>query len=289
MKQFQFHQPQTTAEACSLLAELGASACLLAGGTDLIVKMKKGLVAPGHVIDLKKLSDLAFIRETDDGYMLGALTRLTSLVEHPGLRERIPVLGRSALTIGSSQVRNLATLGGNLCNAAPSADMVPGLLTLEATVNIMGPNGKRNTSLEAFFRGPGEVDLAAAELLTEVAVPFPAAGCRSIYLKHGPRKAMDCAVVGVAVSLVLEEGSGCCRKVRIALGAVAPTAVRLREAETLLCGKQLQEISQPELARAVQAGIEPISDVRGSEAYRYDVAAALTWRAVYFLMHGKEG
>lgn len=288
MKKFQYHEPKTIAEACSLLSELGDSARLLAGGTDLIVRMKKGLLAPEHVIDLKLLQELNYIQETEAGYTFGALTHLASIVEHTGLKERIPVLASSAATIGSSQIRNLATLGGNLCNAAPSADMAPGLLVLAATVKIVGPHGSRNSTLEDFFCGPGEVDLARGELLTEVTVPYPAVGCRSLYLKHGPRKAMDCAVVGVAAALVLEESTRCCKSARIALGAVAPTPVRMREVENHLEGKRLAEISHPGLARLVQMGIEPISDVRGSAAYRQEVAAVLTLRAVNSLMNGKE-
>lgn len=289
MKPFQYHQPQSIAQACTLLADLGESARVMAGGTDLLVRMKKGQMSPAHVVNLKQVAELDGIRETDTGVVLGALTRLSDLVEHRGLDARIPVLGRAAATIGSSQIRNRATLGGNLCNASPSADMSPSLMVLEATVTIAGPRGRREISLEEFFCGPGQVDLAAGELLAGVTVPWPAAGRRTVYLKHGPRKAMDCALVGVAASLEVEDGTGCCRNPRIALGAVAPTPVRLRDVERLLEGRCRAEISQPDVEQAVRDGIRPISDVRASAAYRNDVSAVLTMRAIDALMNGKEG
>jgi carbon-monoxide dehydrogenase medium subunit len=160
---------------------------------------------------------------------------------------------------------------------------------LEATVTIIGPTGSRNLALERFFKGPGEVDLVQGELLAEVHIPLPAAGSRLIYLKHGPRKAMDIAVVGVAVALSLDEANTRCEKARIALGAVAPTPVRIRKAEALLEGKKTEEIPFSEVAEAIQRGIKPISDVRGSAEYRSDVAATLTIRALTSLINAAEG
>jgi carbon-monoxide dehydrogenase medium subunit len=289
IKPFHHHRPQSVVEACTLLAELGPSARVLAGGTDLLVKMKQGLAAPEHLVNIKGLDELDGVRPTGTGVVLGALTRLADIAAGDQIDARLTVLAQAAAGIGSSQIRNLATLGGNLCNASPAADMCPILLALEATLTIAGPGGSRETPLERFFSGPGQVDLTAGELVTAVTVPWPAPRRRSIYLKHGPRKAMDCAQVGVAVSLEFDAETGCGGNARVAMGAVAPTPVRLRAVEDLLEGRRAGDIPPADLAGAVQQGIAPISDLRASAEYRRDVAAALTRRAVDALLNGKEG
>ena len=286
MKQFQYHEPKTAEEACLLLSKFGKEARILAGGTDLVVQMKRDAIAPKHVINIKKIKGLDAIEEKGEGYGLGTLTRLSEIASHPGLKEKFPILVSSAGSIGSAQVRNLATLGGNLCNGAPSADMAPGLLTLDATVSITGPTGNRTMPLERFFLGPGSVDLREGEMLTELFVPFPPEGTKQVYLKHGPRRAMDIAVVGVAVVLSLEQQTGQCQMARIALGAVAPTPVRAKETEKLIEGKTVDEIPRKSIAEAVRQEMAPISDVRASAQYRYEIASALTVRAVNMLLNG---
>lgn len=288
MKQFQYHEPETIEEACALLSEMGNRAKILAGGTDLIVQMKKGAITPEHVVNIKKITTLDSIEENGEGYRLGALARLAEIADHPGLREKLPMICSSARSIGSCQVRNLATLGGNLCNGAPSADMAPGLLVLDASVTISGPSRKRSMPVEEFFLGPGAVNLEEGELLTEIFIPFPPEGTRQAYIKHGPRRAMDIAVVGVAVTLSLEKTSGRCHKVRVALGAVAPTPVRAKKTEELIVGKKINEIPLDLIAETVRREVIPISDVRASESYRLEMVSTLTVRAINMLTNNKQ-
>ncbi len=285
MKQFQYHQPETVQDVCLLLSKYEKEVNILAGGTDLIVQMKKGSLAPKHVINIKKVGGLDFIREDEKGYTLGTLATMAGLAAHPGLQQTLPIIASSAKSIGSPQIRNIATLGGNLCNASPSADMSPSLLVLEATVRVAGLQGSRTLPLADFFVEPGTVDLADGEMLVEVSVPFPAESTKMIYHKLGPRKAMDCAVVSVAVAISLHELTGECKKARIALGAVAPTPVRLKEAEKLIEGKVVKGIPLTQIAEAVRQGITPITDVRGSKEYRYQTAVTLTIRTINTLMN----
>ncbi|MEW6266716.1 MAG: xanthine dehydrogenase family protein subunit M [Thermodesulfobacteriota bacterium] len=287
MKSFNYHEPATVAEVCRLLADLGPEARVLAGGTDLIVKMKAGAITARHVVNLKKAPGLAFIQAEEASFRLGALTTLAELEAHPGLRSAMPLLGEAAATVGSVQIRNVATLGGNLCNASPSADMAPGLLVLGAKAVLTGPKGTRTVSLEDFFLGPGRADLAAGEILTEVIVPCPPPGTRTIYLKQGPRRAMDIAVVGVAVALGLAPASGSCDRAGIALGAVAPTPLRLKKAEKLLVGLHPAEFPLEDLTRTVRSEINPISDVRASREYRLEVSSTLVLRAIGLLLDQK--
>jgi carbon-monoxide dehydrogenase medium subunit len=283
MKSFQYHQPETIEEVCLLLSEHGDDAKILAGGSDLVVKMKQGFLHPEHIINIKKLRELDFIRKDEKVYVIGSLTRLNDIATHQDLRRDLPILPEAASTIGSVQVRNIATIGGNICNAAPSADMSPGLLVLEAEAIIAGPEGRRSLPLEKFFAGPGGVDLALGEMLVEIRAPIPPDGTSMVYYKQGPRKAMDCAVVGVAIALTLDK-DGICQRVLIALGAVAPTPIRAIEAEKLITGKRAGDIPYNEVAHAVRDAIEPISDVRASSDYRYDISAVLVERAINNLL-----
>jgi carbon-monoxide dehydrogenase medium subunit len=195
------------------------------------------------------------------------------------------MVSEAALTVGSPQVRNLATIGGNLCNGAPSADMAPGLLVLDSTVTISGVNGDRIMNLEEFFSGPGEVDLQRGEILKELFVPFPDKDMRMVYLKHGPRRTMDCALVGIAVALILKNSGQYCQFAKIALGAVAPTPVRAKKTEQLLSGKSVKEFQLRDIKEVLLNEIAPISDVRASATYRAEMVSTLTLRAIENLVN----
>jgi len=241
MKRFSYHEPHTIDAACALLAELGLGAQVLAGGTDLIPKMKQRVIEPKHIVNLKSIPDLDVIRQNGDrGLHIGALTKITDLEASSVIQERFPLLITSASVIGSRQIRNLATIGGNICNAAPSADMAPGLLVMNAKVIIARVEGTRTMELEDFFLGPGNVDLKDGELLQEIYVPYPPFDAKQVYIKHSPRR--DLAVVSVAVCLILDGERDTCQDVRIALGAVAPTPVRAHETEAMIIGKRRSEI-----------------------------------------------
>jgi len=285
MKPFHYHEPATVKEACQLINTHWKRARILAGGTDLVIKMKKGVISPKHVINIKKISELNGIVEIHDGYKIGSITPLSAIASHEGLKIKQPIVSEAALMVGSSQVRNLATIGGNLCNGAPSADMAPGLLVLDTSVTLSGVNGDRTIKLEAFFCGPGEVNLQKGELLKELFVPFPDKDIRMVYLKHGSRRAMDCALVGVAVALILKDSGRHCQSAKIALGAVAPTPVRAKKTEQLLSGKSVKEFQLKEIKEVLLSEIAPISDVRASAGYRAEMVSTLTLKAIEDLVN----
>jgi carbon-monoxide dehydrogenase medium subunit len=284
MQRFCYYEPKTIEEACRLLSQFGEDAKVLAGGTDLIPRMRRGLKAPNHIVNIKKIPGLDSITgDAQDCLRIGALITLSELGGNRLIRDQFPMMLTAANSIGSLQVRNLATLGGNLCNAAPSADMAPALLAMESTLKIAGSKGQRQIPLEEFFLGPGEVNLAKGEMLTEIHVPFPPPDARQIYVKHTVRRSMDIALVGVAVCLCLDEKTGLCREARIALGAVAPTPIRAKGTEKMILGKALKEIPLASIGEMVSSEASPISDVRGSERYRSEMVSSLTIRALKIL------
>jgi carbon-monoxide dehydrogenase medium subunit len=281
MRRFGYYEPKTIKEACNLLFQLREDAIALAGGTDLLPRMRRGLIAPNHIVNIKKIRGLnSIIEEGENGLRIGALITLSELAGNPVIRDQFPMIRTAANSIGSLQVRNLATLGGNLCNAAPSADMAPALLVMESTVKIAGLKGQREIPLEDFFVGPGEVNLERGEMLTEIHLPLPPPHAKQIYVKHSVRRSMDIALVGVAVYLCLHKKTGLCREVRIALGAVAPTPIRAKGTEKMILGKALKEIPLTSIGEMVSSEASPISDVRGSARYRSDMVSSLTIRAL---------
>lgn len=285
MKPFEYHEPETIRQACQLLKEYGDQARIMAGGTDLVIKMKRGLVSPKHVIDIKKIPDIRGVEKTREGVWIGAATSLADVADAPGLQEGLSMISRAALSIGSTQVRNRATIGGNICNAAPSADMAPGLLVAEAVASVSGPESAREVPLASFFTGPGTTRLAEGEIVTRLYIPLPPETRHMVYIKHGPRRSMDCAVVGVAVALDVDSTSSICRDVRIALGAVAPTPVRAARTEKLIEGKTFTGLDYEAIGARVREEISPITDVRASAEYRSDMVSILTIQALERIEH----
>jgi carbon-monoxide dehydrogenase medium subunit len=282
MHEFRYLEPRSVAEACRMLAEYGGQAKLLAGGTDLVVQMNAGRHRPEAVIYIGNLPDLRGIRfDARTGLTVGSLATLRELELHPVVRERYPSLARGSAEVGSVQIRNLATLGGNLCNASPSADTSPALLALDAQVAIAGSSGERVVPVAQFWTGPGRTDLRPDELVTGIVLPTPVEGTRSFYYKLAVRKAMDLAMVGIAVSLVRRNGH--CENVRIALGAVAPTVIRATEAEQQIEGSAGADRID-EAARLAEAAARPIDDQRASAGYRRAMVRNLTRRALTQLL-----
>ena len=280
MRAFEYHAPTTLDEALSLLQQHGEGARALAGGTDLVVQMKENatkFAAPSHIISLLRVPDLTGIEFSEnDGLRIGAGASMMEVAQSPIILERYRAIAEGAALVGSYQTMNMATVGGNLCNAAPSADIAPPLLVFDAEAVIVGPSGRRSLPLEEFFFGPGKTALAADELLAEVRVPVMPAGTGSAYDRHTPRKQMDIAVVGVAAALTLAGGR--IERARLALGAVAPMPIRAGRAEAQLEGETL---SDEVLARATDAAVEecsPISDVRGSAEFRRHIVRVMTER-----------
>ncbi|MFQ5594612.1 MAG: FAD binding domain-containing protein [Anaerolineae bacterium] len=281
MKAFDYYAPQTLEEAIELLVQHGDGAYPLAGGTDLVTKTRFGGLSPRVVINLKRIPGLAEIVPAEDGGLLiGALVTLNRIALSPLVRQRCPMLAATTANMASPLIRNLATLGGNLCNAAPSADTAQPLIALGAKALIVGAGGERRVPLEEFFTGPSETVLEKGELLTEVVVPPPDPTARATYLKHTYRQAMDIAIVGVAALVRFGAQDSVCQGARIVLGAVAPTPLRAREAEAIVRGAPLTDDRIAEAARQAAQEARPIDDTYSSAWYRRRMVEVLTRRAL---------
>lgn len=279
MRKFEFIQPVTAAEAIALLATHGPRASLLAGGTDLLVEIKEGVRAPDVIIDAKKIPGLRELTfSPSDGLRFGALVTVREIETHDSVRAHYRGLWQAVREVGSIQIRNRATAAGNICRASPSADTIPPLIADGASLHILGASGERVVALEDFFTGPGRTVLGAQEIVTAISVPPPRPGTGKCYIKHGRRKAMELATVGVAVSLVMSAGA--CTSLRIALGAVSPTPIRARKAEAVLEGKAPDEASIAACGAVAASETSPISNVRGSADYRRKMVDELTQRAI---------
>jgi CO/xanthine dehydrogenase FAD-binding subunit len=279
MIDFEYFAPTSLEAALSLLEDHKKGLKVLAGGTDLIVQMKDGRARPAAILDAKNIPELNRLGWNGDKvFRIGAAVPLSRIIAFPTVRERFGILQQACSLIGSGQIRNRATLGGNICNAAPSADTAPPLLCLGAKAVIAGPGGRRTVPMEAFFRGPGETVVGSNEILVEVEIPAPPSPSAGCYLRHTPREEMDIAVVGVASFLV---GSGRqCGEARISLGAVAPTPVMVAQAGALLAGKTLSDRLIEAAAETAAAAASPVSDVRSSANYRREIIKVLVRRAL---------
>ncbi len=283
MHKFAYYAPGTVKEATALLTKHGANGKVLAGGTDLVVQIKEQVkgMAPDYVVSLKNIKEVHQTRFTPRaGLVFGAGATIAQVLAAPGMREHYPALVEGAEIIGSLQIQNQATLAGNICNAAPSADSVPPLIAYGASVTVAGPRKTRTIPLEEFFAGPGKTVLAHNELLVSVHVPATGArtGCR--YVRHTPRQQMDIAMVGVAALMQLDK-AGRVADARIVLGAVAPTPIRARLAEDALRGQAPTEALIAEAAELAAAEERPISDTRGSAGYRRYITAILVKRMLH--------
>ncbi len=281
MEAFAYAAPSTVAEAVRLLAAANGSARPLAGGTDLIPQLQEGRRRAGLVVDVKRIPELAELRwDPTSGLSIGAAVPLVDVARSPRVRRHFPALHAACGIIGSVMIQHRASLGGNLCNAAPSADGIPPLMVHDAQAVIAGPGGTRRAAVEAFCTGPGQTCLGPGELLVAIEVPIPPALTSSHYLRFTPRNEMDIAVAGVGAAVTLDPATGACARVRIALGAVAPTPVRAAAAEEYLSGKTLTDDHIEQAARLAVKAARPISDVRGSAEYRRHLVAVLTRRAL---------
>ena len=279
MRRFEYHEPRTLEDAVALLGRYNGAASVLAGGTDLLVEIKEQLRRPDHVVNIKKIPGIdAFSFDERGGLRIGALVTARTIETSPLVLDKYPGLAQAARELGSIQIRNRATLVGNVCRASPSADTLPPLVADRAVARLYGPGGERSVTLEEFFTGPGRTVLRADELLVELVIPPPAPRTGKVYIKHGRRKAMELATVGVAVAVTLDGER--CRDASIVLGAVAPTPIRATSAEALLRGAKLDGQRIKEAARAARGEARPISNVRASAEYRAEMVEVLTRRAL---------
>jgi len=279
VRRFEVALPESLDECLRLLADRGPESKLLAGGTDLLPQMKNGVTTPKHVIDLTGVARVhALENDAKTGLRIGSAVPARQVELDARVRNGYAAIADAAALIGSVQVRNLASVGGNLCNAAPSADMAPPLLALEAQAVIAGPKGERRVPLSDFFTGVRKTVLGPNELLVEVATPPPGPRSGGSYLRHTPRRELDIAVVGVASQVTLSNGT--CAKARIALAAVAPTPIRATAAEAALEGKALTPELIDRAAELAMQSARPISDQRGSADFRRHLVRVLTRRTL---------
>ncbi|MBE0634366.1 xanthine dehydrogenase family protein subunit M [Candidatus Bathyarchaeota archaeon] len=266
---FEYHAPETVQEAAKILKKHGSDSVALAGGTDIIVKMKDGSRRPKHIVNLKKIPGLSGIKETSTGVEIGALTKIREIEKSTLIKEKYPILHEAARVIGSVQIRNLATVGGNICNASPCADSAVGLLSLDAAVHIVGLEGERDVPLRSFFLGPGKTVLASGEILTSVKVPKTASGAKSVFNRVA-RVSMDLATISLAA--VVKMKNGVVEDCRLAWGTVAPTAMRTRDVEEYLKGKELTDEVIDEAAELASKSIKPREKGRSNGPYKRRVA-----------------
>lgn len=280
LPKFTFYEPSTIDEACRLLRELNGNPKVIAGGTDLIVNMKKKVQSPKHLISLAKISELRKIIFGAGVVKIGAFNTAAELVESEPIVKKLPGLAKGALSLGSPLIRNRATVGGNLVTARPAADLPPPLIAYDAEATLVSSSGDRKISLKDFFIGPGETVIEPDEILTEIEVsnPPPYAGCG--YIKLGTREALEISLVNVAAFISLNDPAGHIESARIVLGSVAPIPTRSSSAENLLVGEKPSKALFLQAGAAASMDSKPIDDFRASAAYRKEMVKVLTARSL---------
>ena len=273
-----YEAPETKGEAVSLLAMAEGSGRVLAGGTDLLVQLRSGVVKPGVVVDIKKIVETREITTENGGFRVGAAVTGAELDEHKALKKLWPGVVEAVELIGSTQIQGRASMGGNLCNASPAADSVPALIAAGAQCHIAGPDGERTLPVEGFCTGPGVTNLQTGEFLVSFTLPSRPPHSGDAYLRFIPRTEMDIAVVGIGVSLSLDS-NGICVAARVGLGAVAATALLVAEAAEALIGTSVDEGAIENMTSAIRSACRPIDDKRGTIVYRTQVSGVLAGRA----------
>jgi carbon-monoxide dehydrogenase medium subunit len=277
---FDYRAPRTVDEVLALLREHGDDARVIAGGTALVTMMRQRLVLPGCLVSLRDVEGLGGIEATKGETRLGALTTHREMEVSPLVKERLPVLAETFRRVATVRIRHMATVGGSLAHADPNQDPPVTLMALDAKVEVRRAGGRRELPLSAFFRDYYETALEPGEIITGVTVPSLPAGSGAAYVKFLPRSAEDYATVAVAATVTLETGGECCREARIALGSVAPTPLRARAAEALLPGARLDERLLHAAGEAAKGEVNPLTDHRGSAAYKREMTAVMVGRAL---------
>jgi len=275
LEKFKYHKPQGLEEALSLLDRFGHVAAILAGGTDLVPLMKQKTVQPKHLINIKHLTELDFIRG-DSMLEIGALTTIRAIEKSELLQRKCPLLSDTAGRIGYIQIRNVGTIGGNICNASPAADFAPALMVLDATVEIESINGKRSTSISRFFLSAGKSILNKNEIVTGFRIPRTDERARFIFKKVTSGNSSGLAVTSVAVLSSVDELSGVVTEARIAVGSMAPTPIRCFKTEKLLLGEKISDEVLNIASQKIAEETRPILDIRGSKEYRIHLIKVIT-------------
>jgi CO/xanthine dehydrogenase FAD-binding subunit len=281
MRLFAYQAPTSINEAIALLADEGRSARPLAGGTDLLVQLRRGSAETDLLVDVKRIPELNRISfDPAAGLTIGAAVPCADLCEHPDVQTAYPGLIDAASVIGGAAIQERATLGGNLCNAAPSGDSIPAMIVLGGTCTIVGPRGTRTVPVEAFCTGSGETVLGTGEMLVSIHLPAPTPNSGARYVRFTPRREMDIAVAGAGAWIVLSKDHTTITDARIALAAVAPTPLLVTAANTALIGRLPTEENFAEAAKLAQQAARPITDVRGTEVQRQHLVGVLVKRAL---------
>lgn len=274
---FEYMKPGTLDEALDLLLKYKKDAITYAGGTDILVSMRDGEIKPKYVIDIKELTDLSKIKTKNGQMSLGTLVTWSALMNSGTLQKRLPILCEAARVFGSPQIRNKATIGGNICTASPSCDLGPVLLVLDAELMVAGKRRKRTIPIAEFFLKRKQTSLAKDEILTEILVKLPSKDMATAFLKHR-RTGVDLAIVNVAVAVRVKKNKF--EGVKIALGGVAPTPMRALKSEEKLKGAVCTDENIESAAQVASDETRPISDVRASAEYRSEIAKVLVKRAI---------
>jgi len=281
LPKFEYHAPTSVAEALDQLSLYAENARVFAGGTDLFVSMKKREVTPEHLINLKGIKELKHIHyHVADGLRIGGLVTIGELERSEIIKSKFCALQDAFKVMASPQIRNLGTIGGNLCSALPSADTAPPLIAMGASVKLTGSKGKRTVLVEEFFKGPGESILEHDEILIEILIPSPPENSGGSYFKLMRRSAMDLAIVSTAAFLMMDGNKRVCKNACIALGTVATTPIRVSKAEKVVTKKEIDEDLAAEAGKVAAQEARPRSSIRASESYRREMVGVLTKRAI---------
>jgi len=285
---FEYARPESVDEAVRLLSEHGEKARVLAGGTDVLVQLRGGFRSADWVVDIKAIPELNEIAWDDSsGLMIGAAVPCYRVYANEDVKKRYPGLVDAASLIGGTQIQGRASLGGNLCNAAPSADAVPAMIVLEATGRVVGPDGERTIAVEDFCAAPGKNVLKPGELLVSLHFPSPKPHSGAHYMRFIPRNEMDIAVAGAGVSVVLDNGNFA--SARVALASVAPAPLFVKEAGDALVGQPVNDESIQRAAEIAKQAAKPIDDMRGTTRYRKHLCEVLTRRALHIAVERARG
>ena len=279
LPRFEYFAPERLEEALLILSEKGKGACVMAGGTDLVMKMNRGLLKPATIIGLNRIKELNKIDfNAKKGLTIGATALIAEVASHPDIKRRYPAIAYAASVMANVQIRNMGTVAGNLCNAAPSADNAPTLMAMGAEVTLTSMEGDRHIPVERFFRGPGMTVIEPGEIMTSIFVPIPPSRSGASYKRISARGKVDIAAVCVGVMVTMENET--CKEVRIVLGSVAPVPLRAIKTEKILKGKRITQELIKKAGEQASRESRPISDVRASAEYRKKMVSALTRRAL---------
>ena len=274
----QYTHPENVDAAIADLASAAGLTRVLAGGTDLLVQLRAGIREPEVIVDIKGIEETRTITREGDGFLIGAAVSGAELSEHPDMHRIWPGIVEAVDLIGSTQVQGRASMGGNLCNASPAADSVPAMIAADMICHVAGPKGRRDAKVEDICTGPGKTSLAKDEFIVSFSLPPRAKHSGDAYLRFIPRTEMDIAVAGVGVNLTLDD-AGTCIAARVAIGAVAPKALLVKDAGAALVGSKVDDAAIEKMVAAVRAACSPIDDKRGTIVYRIRVAGVLAERA----------